>query len=64
MSKQNIMKQLRDIREKVSLDTVGMSLEELQAYLKARGTLKESMSARPARRSAKPPVRRRTKTKA
>jgi len=64
MSKQNIMKQLRDIREKVSLDTVDMSLEELQAYLKARGSLLDSMPARPAKRRAGPAVRRRPKAKA
>ena len=39
MSKQNLMKQLRDIREKVSADIVGMDLKELQAYLKAKGSL-------------------------
>ena len=31
MSKQNLMKQLRDIREKVSADIGGMDLKELQA---------------------------------
>lgn len=63
MSKQNIMKQLREIREKISLDTVGMSLEELQAYMSARGTLKDSLPA-PRKRRVKPAVRRRTSAKA
>ena len=39
MSKQNIMKRLREIREKVSLEIVGMDLQELQAYLKAKGSI-------------------------
>ena len=64
MSKQSIMKQLRDIREKISLDTVDMNIEELQAYLKARGTLKDSLPSQPARKRARTAPRRRSTTKA
>ena len=45
MSKPSIMKQLRDIREKVSLEIVGMDLEELQAYLKAKGSITTKKAA-------------------
>jgi len=64
MSKKSIMQHLRDIREKMSLDIVGMDLKELQAYLKARGTLKDSLPPRPAKKRARPAVRRRSSAKA
>ncbi len=54
MSKQNLMKQLRDIREKVSADIVGMDLKELQAYLKAKGSL---AAKKPVARAKKPVAR-------
>lgn len=63
MSKKNIMHQLRQIREKMSLDIVGMNLEELQAYLKARGTLKDSLPPHPAGERARPARRHRSSTK-
>jgi len=64
MSKKNTLQHLRDIREKMSLEIVDMNLEELQAYLKARGTLKDSLPPRPAKKRARPAVRRRSSTKA
>ena len=64
MSKKNTLQHLRDIREKMSLEIVDMNLEELQAYLKARGTLKDSLPARPAKKRARPAVRRRSSNKA
>lgn len=64
MSKQNIMKRLREIREKISLDTVGMNIDELNAYMAARGSLKDRLPARPTKKRARPAVRRRSKAKA
>ena len=64
MSKKNTLQHLRDIREKMSLEIVDMNLEELQAYLKARGTLKDSLPPRPAKKRARPAVRRRSSAKA
>ena len=52
MSKKSIMQHLRDIREKMGLDILGMDLKELKAYLKARGTLKDSLPARTGRKRA------------
>ena len=64
MSKKNTLQHLRETREKMSLEIVDMNLEELQAYLKARGTLKDSLPPRPAKKRARPAVRRRSSAKA
>jgi hypothetical protein len=58
-----IMEQLRDIREQMSLEMAGMNLKEIQAYLKARGSLKDSLPARTPRRRPKSTVVSRTKAK-
>ena len=53
MRKQNIMRQLRDIREKMSAEIAGMDLAELQAYLKAKGSLAD---VKPTTRSKRSPT--------
>ena len=62
VGKQSIMEQLRDIREKMSLETAGMNFGELQAYLKSKGSLKDSLPT-PKKRRARPAVRRRSSAK-
>ena len=62
VSKESIMEQLRDIREKMSLETAGMNIGELQAYLKSKGSLKDSLPTSSKRR-ARPAVRRRSSAK-